>query len=163
MYPGSSLSEWQREIAVGLFESGHGPKAVASQLGVSRTAMRRLHDRWRLRSAGALVMKQDRRSFTFEFKVEVVRRYVNGEASAIELAGEYDLSSPKLVENWVRRYRREGEDGLRPKQRGRPARKTEPPEGGLSEVERLRQENQRLAAENAYLKKLQALRAQGRG
>jgi transposase len=146
---------------VALFETGYGRGMVAARLGVSRTAVRRLHDRWKLRGAGALMMTPGKRSFTFEFKLGVVRRFVGGEATAAELAREHDLSSPKLVENWARLYRREGEEALRPKPKGRPAAAADP--SGLSELERLRQENLRLSAENAYLKKLRALRAQGRG
>ncbi|MCP2250964.1 Transposase, partial [Lentzea aerocolonigenes] len=41
--------------------------------------------------------KPGKPSFTFEFKLEVVRRYVSGEATALELAREHGLSSPKLV------------------------------------------------------------------
>lgn len=161
MHPRSLLSEGQREAAVALFEAGYGRDAVAARLSVSRTAVQRLHDRWRLRSAGALMMKPGKRSFTFEFKLEVVRRFVDGEATALELAREYDLSSPKLVEGWVRAYRRDGEEALRPKPKGRPAAAPDP--SGLSELDRLRAENLRLSAENAYLKKLRALREQGRG
>lgn len=164
MHPRSSLSERQRESAVGLFEAGYGSRTAAIRLGVSKTAVGRLHDRWLLRGAGALMMTPGRRSFTFEFKLEVVRRFVEGEASAIELAREHDLSSSKLVEKWVRAYRRDGEDALRPKPRGRPpAAVVDSPVAGDSELERLRQENLRLSAENAYLKKLRALREQGRG
>lgn len=158
--PESSLSEREREAAVVLFEAGYGKKAVVARLGVSWGAVRRLHDRWKLRGAGALMRKPGKRSFTFEFKLEVVRRFVAGEATALELAREYDLSSPKLVENWARLYRREGEEALRPKPKGRPAAVPEP--SGASELEQLRQENLRLSAENAYLKKLRALREQGR-
>lgn len=161
MHPRSSLYERQREAAVALFEDGCGARAVAARLGVSADAVRRLHDRWRLRSAGALMRKPGKRSFTFEFKLEVVRRFVAGEVTALELARELELSSPKLVESWVRAYRREGEDALRPKPKGRPA--TAPGSPGPGELERLRQENLRLSAENAYLKKLRALREQGRG
>lgn len=161
MYPGSVLSERQRESAVALFEAGYGEKAVATRLGVSRAAVRRLRDRWTLRGAGALMMTPGKRSFTFEFKIEVVRRFVAGEATALELAREHDLSSPKLVENWARAYRREGEEALRPRPKGRPAAVVDT--SGLSELEQLRQENLRLSAENAYLKKLRALRARGRG
>lgn len=160
MYPGSSLSEPQRESAVSLFEAGYGTKAVATRLGVSRTAVGRLHDRWTLRGAGALMTTPGKRSFTFEFKLEVVRRFVAGEATALELAREHDLSSPKLVETWARLYRSEGEDALRPKPKGRPAAADS---SGLSELEQLRRENLRLSAENAYLKKLRALRTQRRG
>ena len=158
---GSSLSQRQREAAVALFEAGYGRGAVATRLGVPPTMVRGLHDRWKLRGAGALMMRPGKRSFTFEFKLEVVRRFVTGEATAIELAREHDLSSPKLVENWARLYRREGEEALRPKPKGRPAAAVDSSE--LTELERLRQENLRLSAENAYLKKLRALREQGRG
>lgn len=161
VYPRSSLSQRQREAAVALFEAGYGRAAVAARLGVSRTGVRRLRDRWRLRGAGALMMKPGKRSFTFEFKLEVVRRFVEGEATAIELAREHELSSPRLVANWVRVYRREGEDALRPKPKGRPAAAVDA--CGPSELEQLRRENLRLSAENAYLKKLRALREQGRG
>ncbi|QRK90055.1 helix-turn-helix domain-containing protein [Saccharopolyspora erythraea] len=113
------MSERQREAAVALFEAGYGAKVVAARLGVSRTAVRRLRHRWVLRGAGALIMKP-KQSFSFEFKLEVVRRFLDGEATTAELAREYALSSPKLVETWVRKYRREGEDALRPKRRGRP-------------------------------------------
>lgn len=161
MHPGSSLSERERASAVVLFENGYGAKAVATRLGVSPTAVQRLRDRWMLRSAGALMRKPGKPSFTFEFKLEVVRRYVSGEATALELAREHGLSSPKLVETWVRAYRSEGEEALRPKRKGRPAGGASAPAD--SELERLRAENLLLSAEVAYLKKLRALREQGRG
>ncbi|WP_396134259.1 helix-turn-helix domain-containing protein [Arthrobacter oryzae] len=36
------------------------------------------------------------------------------------MAKELGLSSPLLLEKWARQYRTEGEDGLRPKPKGRP-------------------------------------------
>ncbi|MCP2199451.1 helix-turn-helix domain-containing protein [Lentzea flava] len=102
-----------------------------------------------------------KRSFTFEVKLEIVRRFVAGEATAIELAREYELSSPRLVQNWVRAYRREGEEALRPKPKGRPAKAAGT--AGPSELEQLRAENLRLSAKVAYLEKMRALREQGRG
>jgi transposase len=161
VHPRSSLSEAQRESAVVLFEAGFGERAVATRLGVSRNSVRRLRDRWRLRSAAALVRKPGMASFTFEFKREAVRRIIEGEATAGVVAREHDLSSPKLVESWVRLYRRDGVDALRPKAKGRPARSG--PATGSGELEQLRAENLRLSAENAYLKKVRALRDQGHG
>lgn len=163
MYPTSSLTQQQREQTVALFEAGYGAKYAATRLGVSQDAVRRLHQRWKLRGSGALVPEPSKRSFSFEFKLDVVRRLLAGEATPSELAREHGLSSPKLVENWARAYRREGQDALRPKPRGRPADGATSPAGqGETEVERLREQNRRLAAENAYLKKLRALREQGR-
>lgn len=104
--------------------------------------------------------KPGKRSFTFEFKLEIVRRLISGEATALELAREHDLSSPKLVENWAGRYRRGGEEALRPKPKGRPFQPVDT--SGLSELERLRAENLELSAKVAFLEKLRALKEQGR-
>lgn len=162
MRPTSSLSEDQRVTAVALFESGWAGQAVARRLGASHSAIDRLYDRWRVRGKGALVVKRpDRRSYSFEFKLEVVRRFLTGETK-VALAREFDLSSPKLIETWARTYRNEGEDGLRPRQLGRPATPAGTESVEIGELERLRRENERLRAQVAYLGKLRALRAQQR-
>ena len=95
--------------------------------------------------------------FSFEFKLDAVQRYRAGEPK-VALAKELGLSSPLLLEKWARQYRIEGEDGLRPKPKGRP--KTNPGTASKPEpeVERLRRENERLRAEVAFLGKVNALR-----
>lgn len=156
-----SLSEAQREAAVVLFERGWGDNAVATSLGVARWPVRSLFQRWKLHGRLALVSKPTKRSFSFEFKLDAVRRFLAGEP-ATELAAELGLSSPKLLKTWARIYRRDGEDGLRPKPKGRPPReKPESAPGQVSELVRLRRENARLQAEVAYLGKLRALREHG--
>jgi transposase-like protein len=157
----SSLSEDQRAAAVALFEAGWAGHAVATRLGVSWPAIDRLYDRWRVRGRGALVVKSVKPSFTFEFKLEVVRRFLAGETK-VALAREFDLSSPKMIETWARKYRNEGADGLRPKRAGRPPKPAGVESTEVSELEQLRRENERLRAEVAYLGKLRALRAQER-
>jgi transposase len=159
MYVSSSLSEEQRAAAVALFEAEWGWGAAARHLGVSGDPVHRLYDRWRVRGSGALVRKPTNRSFSFEFKLEVVRRFLAGESKVV-LAREFDLSSPKLIETWARKYRNQGEDALRPKRAGRPPGTAAV--AGASEVERLRRENERLRAEVAYLGKLRALMEQQR-
>ena len=93
----------------------------------------------------------------FEFKLLAVRRFLAGEVAA-EVAAELGLSSPLLLKTWARTYRREGEDGLRPKPKGRPPGVSDSAAGQVSELERLRRENARLQAEVAYLGKVRALR-----
>ena len=162
MGAGSSLSESQRRVAVALFEAGLGKDAVATRLGVTASATGRLFERWQVRGAGALVAKGRYRSFSFEFKLQVVRRYLHGEP-AVKLAREFDLASPQQVSTWARKFRAEGENGLRPTRRRRPPADPDSPPPELTEVEALRRENERLRAEVAYLGKLRALREQERG
>lgn len=160
MYASSSLSEAQREVAVAWFEKGVGDTATATLLGVPRGPVKRLFRRWRIRGQGALVAKPTYQSYSFEFKLALVERFIAGE-TGLSLAAEAGLSSPRLLETWARRYRRDGADALRPKPRGRPQ-KPKPPSPELPELELLRQENERLRAEVTYLGKLRALRAQER-
>jgi transposase len=147
---------------VRLFDQGWAYRSVATQLGVSPWAVRMLYRRWSVHGAGALVERRTRAKHSFELKLAVVQKHLSGEGSCGELAREFDLSSDQLVRSWVRAYRREGEAGLRPKPKGRPTRDRPAVPREVSELERLQQENRRLQAENAYLKKLRALRAQGR-
>jgi transposase-like protein len=156
-YP-STLSKQQREAAIDLFEAGYGREAVATALGVRPAAAGRLRDRWRLWGREALVAKPVRQRYAFEVKYTIVQRFLAGE-TAPALAQEYRLSAPQLIEKWVRVYRAEGADGLRPKPTGRPKRAPDPEE---SELDRLRRENERLRAEVAYLGKLRALRSSER-
>lgn len=154
----SSLTLEQRNRAIACFEQGKADRSVATSLGVSRWAVRHLYRRWRIHGRGVLVAKPTKTSYSFEFKAEAVRRCLAGEPKA-GLAQELGLSTPKLLEKWVRTYRNEGEEGLRPKRRGRPPKSA--PSGSESELERLRRENEYLRAQNAYLGKLRDLREQG--
>jgi transposase-like protein len=156
MVRSSVLSEDQRHAVMALFDAGYGRKAAATRLGVGVDAVRKVHDRWRLRGAGALVAKSTKRVFSFELKLGIVERFLGGEPK-MALAEEFDLSAPDLISAWVRIYRAEGEDGLRPKPNGRPKRDPDAPHRELSELELLRRENERLRAEVAYLGKLRAL------
>ncbi|WP_456283677.1 helix-turn-helix domain-containing protein [Microbacterium sp. JZ101] len=106
------------------------------------------------------MVKRDNPSYSFEFKLALVERFLAGE-SAAELAEEAELSSPVLLKTWARKYRNEGEDALRPKRRGRPP-GANSPQAEESELERLRRENEYLRAQNAYLGKLRALMDQKR-
>lgn len=152
----SSLSEAQRQSAVALFEAGWGSRAVSTTLGVSRSSVGRLRDRWLVRGGTTLVAKPTKRVFSFEFKLAAVQRYLSGETRA-GLAKEFQLSSPQLIDKWTRQYRAAGEDGLRPKPKGRPKKDSGAVRQPESELQRLRRENERLRAEVAFLGKVRAL------
>ena len=152
----STLTVQQQQAAIALFVSGYGRDAVTGRLGVSRSAVGRLYDRWRIWGAEVLVPKPTKRTIPFELKLELVQRFAAGEPK-VALAQEHALSSPQLIEKWARTYRAEGADGLRPKPKGRPKRDPVAPPREETELERLRRENERLRAEVAYLGKLRAL------
>ena len=155
----SSLSEYQREQLVELFQQDMGYRAAANVLGVSKHAARRLYCRFVLHDRLCLVEKPTKQQYSFEVKKEVVQRHLAGE-TAMDLAREFGLSSQQLVSGWTWKWRKDGDDALKPKPKGRPKGSVTPKP--LSEEDKLRRENERLRAENAYLKKLRDLRNQGR-
>lgn len=155
----SSLSEHQREQLVELFEQGMGYRAAANALGVSRYAVRTLCRRFKLHGRLCLVEKPTKQQYSFEIKKEVAERYLAGE-TAMDLAREFGLSSPQLVRAWSWKWRKGGDEALKPKPKGRPKGSVTPKP--LSQEEKLRRQIARLEAENAYLKKLRDLRNQGR-
>ena len=159
MRKSSSLTEAQREAVIALFKEGYGTWAVATQLRVGREAVGRLELLWRIRGDDALVARSTKTFYPIEVKLKIVQRFLAGETK-IALAQEYDIPSPNLIATWARTYRREGEDGLQPNPKGRPRKDPNAPTPEKSELERLQEENEYLRVENAYLKKLKALRAQ---
>lgn len=155
----SSLSEYQREQLVELFEQGMGYTAAANALGVSKYAARMLCRRFKLHGRLCLVEKPIKQQYSFEVKKEVVQRYLAGETK-MDLAREFGLSSDQLVTSWSWERRKGGDEALKPKPKGRPKGSAVPKP--LTEEEKLRRRIARLEAENAYLKKLRDLRNQGR-
>ncbi|KGX86420.1 transposase [Pontibacillus halophilus JSM 076056 = DSM 19796] len=83
--------------------------------------------------------KRSRRTFTEEFKKQMVQLYQNGKPRK-QIIEEYELN-PSTFDNWVSRFEKSGsfkeKDNRTPEE---------------NELIRLRKENQRLAMENDILK-----------
>ena len=161
MHARSSLSEVQREAAVAWFEKGIADKATATHAGrvslAGQASLSAVEDPWS-RSAGGQADETGR---------------TRSSSSSHWSNGSSRVRPPRIsrrrpacprrryCKTWVGAYRREGADALRPKPKGRPRKPDSPPPVELSELERLRRENERLRAEVAYLGKLRALRDAG--
>ena len=94
--------------------------------------------------------------YTGEFKRMVVETMMRDKLSYKETARQFDISCHKSVADWERIYLMEGPEGLYIERRGRSS-KGRPQQFPKEVEEDLLKEVQRLRAENAYLKKLQAL------
>ena len=86
----------------------------------------------------------------------VVETMMRDKISYCEAARQFDVSNHQRVADWERIYLMEGPEGLYIERRGRGS-KGRPPKFPKEAEEDLLKEVQRLRAENAYLKKLQAL------
>ena len=93
--------------------------------------------------------------YTPEFKEMVIRRIREEKLAYNEAEREYGIAHGR-IQKWERIYLSEGLEGLRIERRGRGS-KGRPVKFSKEVEEDLLAENQRLRAELAYLKKLQAL------
>lgn len=102
------------------------------------------------------------RHWTFEDKINAVRRVLDGE-SYHEVAHSLGMSTESLVSAWHRKYLEFGWDGLKLDGRGRKRKMGNKPikpsksKSQAEEIVELRKRLEYLEAENAYLKKLTAL------
>lgn len=107
------------------------------------------------------------KSFTIEEKIAIIQEYQQSGLSLMDTCVKYRISNPSVLSIWNNKFQRNGFSGLQ-ETRGRPrktntsnkmTKKTTIPgiKSSMSEVEKLRIENEYLRAELDYLKKLEAL------
>ena len=162
--------EDKREIIRLDKEEGIPQKRLAETFGVNISVIKDLICRYRLHGEETLIRKPNRK-FSPELKMEVIHRYLGGEAKNA-LAVEYGIKR-SMIDSWLRRYEKGGYNGLIDKKRGRPPKmkKEEALNEMVSEdndevksesadkarIKLLEKKNKELEAEVAYLKKLNAL------
>lgn len=107
-----------------------------------------------------LIPRQNQ-SYSSEFKLKVLRAIEKDYLSLNQACLIFNIPTDSILIKWQRDYKEFGTPGLENKHRGRPKimikrkkRKTDKP---LTREQELLQENELLRAENALLKKLQAL------
>ena len=112
------------------------------------------------------------KTYTFEFKLNVVELYLSSEVSYQELALSQGINNSALLAKWVNDFRTAGPDALRPKKKGRKKsldskikNKTTVQtvdettvDTSAEHVKQLEDELLKLRIGNAYLKELRRLR-----
>lgn len=93
--------------------------------------------------------------YTSDFKIQVVKKYLEGGFSIQEICDEFGIKSKTQVHNWVKKYESKGEEVFKFETRGNPKEKR------LTTEELFFQDKDEelkfLRMENAYLKGLCAM------
>ena len=134
--------------AAELYDMGRGRASIAALLGIPEETVRKWLDIYR--SAGIEVlamMGKKHAAYSFETKPEAMAKF--------------GIASPSSLKKWLKAYREEGPEALRPKPKGRPKGSGSPAKEMTREQE-LERRVRKLEAENAYLKKSIALKAEKR-
>ena len=144
--------------AAELYDMGRGRASIAALLGIPEETVRKWLDIYR--SAGIEVlamMGKKHAAYSFETKLAAVRAVVDEGMTKPEAMAKFGIASPSSLKKWLRAYR----EALRPKPKGRPKGSGSPAKEMTREQE-LERRVRKLEAENAYLKKSIALKAEKR-
>ena len=144
-----------------MLENGYSREHIHRHYGISSELLGYLWSRYKSEGSNGLLKKQNVRA-DYKFKLQVIRDIEENHLPLVDASLKYNVSDTQLY-LWRKIAKTQGYDALaitRP--RGRPSkndmgrpRKKKPEE--MTELERLRYENECLRAENALLKKVKAL------
>jgi len=102
----------------------------------------------------SLERKKKHTEYTSQFKLDVINYRKETDASTTEVAKKFGLNNPALITSWERKLRVDGINGIF-KPQGRSS-MTKNDSKELTELEKVKEENERLRLENSHLKKLKS-------
>ena len=150
--------EFKLKVVKYYLEKNAGYQTTANHFGVAYSPVVRWVRKYKENGYAGL-LKNQKSSYSGEFKKHVVEYMHNNHLSCQETAIHFNLSEDYIVSKWERIYYEEGPQALYRERRGRPKKMSSKPIKKKNENENkdLLEEVQRLRMENEYLKKLNAL------
>jgi transposase len=154
-------TEFKLKVVKSFLAGEGGAKLLARQWSVPEEKIRTWVSHYRLHGIDGLRPK--RSAYSAQFKLQVLSHQDRAQLSSRQVAAVYDIRNPNQVVVWRRNLNEGGVERLASKKQGRPSMKAQrgcpaPPGTVVTDsAQLLREENERLRAEVAYLKKLQAL------
>lgn len=145
---------------IAYYRQGHTGTATGKKFNVDRKDVAKWVNQYQSGGIDAIKPKTSKAKYSSEFKLNVLKTMLDQNLSQTEVALKFNISSPALISHWHKAYKEQGMSGLIPKRKGRPSMTkpfiTDKPDNEKSLAE-LKRELEYLRAENAYLKKLDAL------
>jgi transposase len=155
---------FKRQVVQDYLAGIGGYRALGAKYGIDQAMVRLWVDKYRQHGDAGLRRKSSH--YSAQFKLSVLQQMWQEELSYRQVVTMFDLrGGTGVISGWERLYHQGGLDALQPKPRGRP-KKMKPPKPTEAVAQQatdtrtaheLRQENEYLRAEVAYLKKLDAL------
>ena len=115
-------TEFKMKVVKAYLDGEGGCDFLAREYGVSHPSIvRRWVNAYKTQGYDGLKVSRKKKSYSLDFKLNVVKLYLTGEMSYQTLANELQINNPSMITNWVSKYRQEGVEGLRPKKKGKPS------------------------------------------
>ena len=154
-------TEFKLKVVKRFLAGEGGAKLLARQWSVPEEKIRTWVSHYRLHGIDGLRPK--RSTYSAQFKLQVLSHQDREQLSCRQVAAIYDIRNPNQVVVWRRKLDEGGVEAFGIREQESPSMKKEqrcpaPPGTAVTDsAQALREENERLRAEVAYLKKLQAL------
>ena len=160
--------EFKMRVVKEYLDGQGGYRNISKKYGIHQCLVDRWVANYRQYGEKGLARSRQQKSYTFEFKLNVVELYLRSELSYQEIALQVGMTNPTLIARWVKDYRAAGLAALRPKKKGQ--KRSMNKDKIIQEIEKsdseeqeeflkkLQEENLYLRIENAYLKELRRLR-----
>lgn len=146
--------------AVQMFDEGYGCDSIAGVLGISRYTVRQWWRKYHsIGVEGVLQVGGPNRSYPYEVKLAAAKAVVDEGVTIVDAMAMFGIKSHSSLQRWCKTYREGGAEALGPKPKGRPKGAKSAPKM-LTREQELERRIQKLEAENAYLKKVAALKAE---
>ena len=159
-------TEFKIKVVREYLEGNIGYKGLAKKYSIpDNSTVRRWVNAYESQGYDGLKVSRSNNNYSLDFKLNVVDLYLTGEMSYQNLANEFKINNLSIIARWVKEFREEGIEGLKPKKRGKPSimpntdknkdlkNKRNKTKKELSELEKLREENYYLQMEVEILKK----------
>jgi transposase-like protein len=150
-----------KQAVIAYYAQGHSSLSTAKHFSISDKDVSKWLAQFDLGSIDAIKSKQNKTIYTAEFKYNVLTTMQDERLSLSNTSLRFGISSPSLISVWRKIYQTDGMLELEPKSKGRVSMSknkyiVDKPDHEKTTAE-LQRELLYLRAENAYLKKLDAL------
>lgn len=155
--------DFRLDVVEFYYASGQSKQYVERRYGINKNQLNNWIYCYERFGIDGLKNGAPQKKYSFEFKREAVLSVVEGGLTFTEAKEKFAMRSDSLIVSWLRSYRKHGMEGLQPKPKGRqPAMKKKieidfsKPDAQKTQEE-IMEELEYLRAENAFLKKWNAL------
>lgn len=156
------MSKYNREFKQAIAKqclSHESSRSISKRLGIPDRSIRYWTQVYRFHDKNSFIKRKT--PYSFKDKCRILKTMYENHWSITYTSIVYNMSSSGTISTWLTQFERFGLSGLKPKKQGRKVKKTKKQETvkptEQMSLEELREELEYRRAENAYLKKLDAL------